>query len=155
MQQFIRATINLGTFEEFKEKNKEMFTDFLEQEILFQYNRLLKDIIFMNDEYQVNVDRNSHRENPIDMPITHLLIQRIDKNPIRDWDIIQAIKNLIVGEEIDAVEMFPAESRKVDAVDFQYHLWCLPYGQLFPVGWADSEWKPNPVKTKPSLKVVK
>lgn len=155
MQEFKRASLDLGTFEEFKENNKEMFVDFLDQEILFQYNRLLKDLIFMNDEYQVNVDSNSHRESPIGVSIVHLLIQRIDKEPIRDWDIIQEIKNIIVGNETDAVELFPAESRKVDAVDNQYHLWCLPIGQLFPVGWADENWKPNPEDKKPMLSIVK
>ena len=63
-----------------------------------------------------------------------LSIRRLDRGPIRDWRHFQRIKNELVGPEREAVELFPAESRLVDAAN-QYHLWVLPEGQQLPVGF--------------------
>ena len=90
----------------------------------------------MNDTYQINVDRMTHKNSPVGLPIVHLSIKRIDKEIIHDWRELQEIKNAILGAEIDAVEVYPAESRRIDMAN-QYHLWCLPEGNLFPVGWND------------------
>ena len=136
MEKFNQASLNLGTFEEFKKKNENIFIDFNDTEILFQYNRLLADLVFLNDVYQVNVDFNTHRESPIGLAVTHLSIKRIDKEPIHDWRDLQEIKNLILGTEVEAIELYPAESRRVDSAN-QYHLWCLPEGNFFPVGWME------------------
>jgi len=158
MDGFKRASLNLGTLEEFKIENEIMFKDFSEQEIKFQYDRLLADLIFMNDTYQVNVDTNTHRESPIGLPIVHLSIKRIDKEPIHDWRDLQEIKNVIVGEEVDAVELYPAESRRVDSAN-QYHLWCLPQGNFFPIGWMErfvqDEVEGTNTKQRPFLHTVK
>lgn len=67
-------------------------------------------------------------------PMIHLSIKRIDKHPICDWRHMQRIKNELVGDEYEAVQLFPAESRVVDMAN-QYHLWCLPNKQQFPIGW--------------------
>jgi hypothetical protein len=150
MQDFKRATINLGTFEEFKEKNKEMFVGFSDTEIKFQYERLNQDIIFMNNDYQVNVDINSHRENPSGIPVIHLLIKRIDNKEICSWRDLQDIKNMLLGKDIDAVELFPMESRNIKEIENQRHLWCMPIGNVFPVGWFEDKNAP-----KPFLKIVK
>jgi hypothetical protein len=49
----------------------------------------------------------------------------------------QAIKNGIVGEECEAVELYPAESRLVDTAN-QYHLWALPSDLMrFPFGFRE------------------
>jgi hypothetical protein len=42
---------------------------------------------------------------------------------LRDWRHFQAIKNQLVGEECEAVELYPAESRLMDLCN-KYHLWC-------------------------------
>jgi hypothetical protein len=49
------------------------------------------------------------------------------------------IKNQLIGEECEAVELYPAESRKVDTSN-KYHL----YGVLdpsfhFPFGWQNRD----------------
>jgi hypothetical protein len=66
-----------------------------------------------------------------------LSIKRADREPIRDWRILQAIKNGIVGEEVEAVELYPAESRLVDTAN-QYHLFALTSPAIrFPFGYRD------------------
>ena len=62
----------------------------------------------------------------------HLSIKRNDKKPIREWRDLLRIKNTLVGEEVEAVELFPAMSRVVDEAN-QYHLWCIP-NYTFPFG---------------------
>ena len=54
---------------------------------------------------------------------------------IHDWRELQQIKNAICGEEIEAVELYPA-SRLVDTSN-QYHLWALPAGKRFPFGYKE------------------
>jgi len=65
--------------------------------------------------------------------LQHLSIKRNDKNPLHDWRDLQRIKNEILGEEEEAMELYPAESRLVDGAN-QYHLWCF-VGQRAPFGY--------------------
>ena len=54
--------------------------------------------------------------------MVHLEVNRLDKRPTRLWADLQRIKNLFLGPECEAVELFPAESRLTD-VSNHYHLW--------------------------------
>jgi hypothetical protein len=64
-----------------------------------------------------------------------LSIKRMDQEPIMDWRHVQRIKNEIVGRENEAIQLFPAESRLVDASN-QYHLFVLKSNKLrIPVGF--------------------
>ena len=91
--------------------------------------------VYKNDVYQVVV-------NDVDVgegwpPMAHLSIKRIDREPIHDWRDLQEIKNQIVGDECEAVELYPAESRLVDTAN-QYHLWCIKEaGARFPFGFSE------------------
>tara|TARA_Y100000034_G_C6749943_1_gene333262 strand:+ start:239 stop:688 length:450 start_codon:yes stop_codon:yes gene_type:complete len=72
-----------------------------------------------------------------DGDIIHLSIKRIDKEPIHDWRDLQEIKNILVGKENEAVEIYPAESRRVDMVN-QFHLWCFANPEMrVPLGFND------------------
>lgn len=65
----------------------------------------------------------------------HLAVSRHDGGTCKEWSHIQRIKNELVGPEYEAIELFPAESRLVDAGN-QYHLWVHKDPQFrFPVGW--------------------
>ena len=89
--------------------------------------------LYVNDVYMIQVFRNG------DQSCRRLAIRRLDHGVIkRDWREFQAIKNQIVGPEIEACELYPAESRKVDATNV-YHLWCLPAGQQFPFGYTEGD----------------
>lgn len=86
---------------------------------------------FVNSLYRVELF-----ETPASGPhFIHLGIQRLDQRPYKEWKHLQQIKNEIVGEEYEAIELFPAESRLVDA-GHQYHLWVHRDPTFrFPVGW--------------------
>lgn len=67
-------------------------------------------------------------------PMTWISVKRKgDKECIRDWRHLQEIKNDIVGVEAEGVEIYPAESRKMDEAN-QFHIWCLPEGYRWPFG---------------------
>jgi hypothetical protein len=69
---------------------------------------------YRNDLYTVQIESCP--------PFVHLHIHRNDWGPCKDWRHFQLIKNALVGEENEAVELFPAESRLVDTSN-TYHLW--------------------------------
>lgn len=89
--------------------------------------------IWMNDIYQV-----TRRVLDFEHRIVHLNIRRRDGGPImRDWRHFQRIKNELIGEECEAVELYPAESRLVDTSN-KYHLigvadpeFRFPFGDIF------------------------
>lgn len=92
--------------------------------------------VYLNDKYQVNTRVVSALPGASWPPMIHLSIRRIDRAPIHDWRELQQIKNLIVGEDHEAVELYPAESRVVDTAN-QWHLWCIATaGVAFPFGFA-------------------
>jgi hypothetical protein len=48
---------------------------------------------------------------------------------------LQWIKNDVLGENVEAFEIFPAEGRLVDTVN-AYHLWGFPAGYRIPLPMA-------------------
>lgn len=84
---------------------------------------------WMNSRYTVLIRRVKS-----DMgDLFHLSVKRNDKNPLHDWRDLQRIKNELLGEEEEAMELYPAESRLVDGAN-QYHLWSFA-GQRAPFGY--------------------
>lgn len=63
--------------------------------------------------------------------------RRFTKEPVHDWRHFQKIKNELVGEENEGIELYPAESRLVDTSN-QYHLFVLQDPKMrFPIGFQD------------------
>lgn len=95
------------------------------------------DAVYRNNRYQVFVRGVQMPPGTLGIPdgrIVHLSIKRVDKNPLRDWRHLQRIKNELIGEECEAVELYPAESRLVDEAN-QYHLFVVPdRSYRFPFG---------------------
>ena len=84
---------------------------------------------YRNDVYTVQVESCA--------PFVHLHIHRNDWGTCKDWREFQLIKNALVGEENEAVELFPAESRLVDTSN-TYHLWVHADPHFrFPLGMQD------------------
>lgn len=111
--EFEQAPVNIPSVEEIKKMSG--WSD----EKAKQHQAMIKTHkVWVNNLYQVNV------EPVIDKPMVHLIIRRRDGKPIHNWRHFQSIKNQIVGEECEAVEMYPAESHLVDAKD-HYHLWAF------------------------------
>jgi len=65
--------------------------------------------------------------------MTHLSISRKDGMPTHNWWDLMHIKNEVLGEEVEACELYPANSRLVDEENV-YHLFALPEGMSFPFG---------------------
>jgi hypothetical protein len=93
--------------------------------------RVKQEQVFLNDTYQVNMQA-------VDGGVyIHLSIKRRDRATVHDWRDMQAIKNMLVGPEHEAIELYPAESRLVDTAN-QYHLWALKTTtRRFPVGFDE------------------
>lgn len=87
------------------------------------------DQLWFNDEYEIFVYFTEEGG-------AHLSIKRMDRASVRNWRHLQQIKNEIVGEEREALELFPRESRVTDNAN-QMHLWVMPEGLDIPVGFAD------------------
>ena len=60
-------------------------------------------------------------------------ISSLDETARHDWRDFQCIKNDIAGHEWESVELYPAESRKVDPSN-RFYLWCVPR-DVFTFGW--------------------
>jgi hypothetical protein len=86
---------------------------------------------WLNDIYQVT----SHEQ---DGGLVWINIRRRDGGPIlRDWRHFQAIKNDVLGPDCEAVELYPAEDRKVDTSN-KYHLFGFRDPKFrFPFGFAE------------------
>lgn len=86
---------------------------------------------YVNEIFQVNIqdvkDDQGHTWK-------WLSIKRRDKKPVHDWRALQRIKNDLVGEEFEAIEIYPRESQLIDEAN-QYHLWVMPEGRISPVGF--------------------
>ncbi len=68
-------------------------------------------------------------------PLVRITVIRTDDQPVRSWKDLQEIKNIFVGPECEAVEVFPAESRLMDTAN-EYHLWAHPNPEFrFPFGF--------------------
>jgi hypothetical protein len=107
-----------------------------------------KDRIWLNDLYQAAVRSRtgpgffdeSHEvgvwfDDP-KMVTFWISVKRHDKEPIFDWRHMQLLKNDILGEEAEAVQVFPAESRLMDTAN-QYHLFGWKSGVAFPIGFRN------------------
>jgi len=97
--------------------------------------------VYVNDIYQVAVYRKEDADSLVHVPelkgkCTWLSIKRRDKRPVNNWQDMQTIKNRLVGVECDAIQIFPAESRMVNAAN-QYHLIVLPEDAHVPFGWGE------------------
>lgn len=109
-----------------------------EEKIEMHLQRLEEEDVYLNNRYQVVLEEMQPKEEANFPPMIHLSIKRRDKRQIEPdshWRDLQRIKNELVGREYEAVEIYPAESRKVDTSN-QYHLWVVAdRGFQFPWGF--------------------
>ncbi len=93
------------------------------------------EVLFMNELYVVSVFKNEPNGFGGDVEVWHLSIRRQDREAIHDWRHFQQIKNEICGTEHEGLELYPAESRVLDAAN-QYHLYVIMQdGAQVPVGY--------------------
>lgn len=86
---------------------------------------------FINSRYQVQITQSENG-------MMWLAIVNKDRSARHDWRDFQRIKNELCGEEREALEIYPAESRLVDTNN-QFHLFVLPAGESIPLGYAERD----------------
>jgi hypothetical protein len=106
----------------------------------------LKSRYYVNNLYQVQATPTG-REGAI----LHLNIRRRDGSMFKDWRHFQQIKNEVAGEECEAVELYPAESRKVDTSN-KWHLWVLPFGARIDLGFGERDVSYDEIREVPGLR---
>lgn len=97
----------------------------------------IQERVWKNDLYTVFVDQHAPHGFGDEVVVWELSIKRNDKEPIHDWRHLLAIKNELCGQEVEAFELYPAESRVMDTAN-QYYLYAImaPVGFRFPVGFT-------------------
>jgi hypothetical protein len=83
-----------------------------------------------NEKYQVTVRRFT--DDPVFRSrggMVQLGISTADGTARHDWRDFQAIKNRFAGDEAEAFELYPAESRLLDPSNY-YILWCFPQTRI-------------------------
>lgn len=83
------------------------------------YRQAKHEETWVNEKYVVMIRRDANHGFGDSLPggMFELSVRRQDRGTDIDWREIQAIKNQIVGEENEMVELYPAESRKRDAAN--------------------------------------
>lgn len=59
----------------------------------------------------------------------HLKVKRRDGRDGISWDILQQIKNDILGKDVLAVEIYPPEDEVVNEINMR-HLWAVPWEMM-------------------------
>ena len=115
-----------------QEYSEEVVEHAIEQMLCCEY--------YKNNKYQVAVyppETNSNLADASWPAVIHLSIKALDKSPVHDWSDLQRIKNEIVGNENEAIEIYPAESRLVNMAN-QYHLWVFKDPNVtIPIGFDE------------------
>jgi hypothetical protein len=140
---------NPGTFERAVQTNLDPWPVFKaeglrqgidEKTLRAEHERLTASEVWKSHLYQVSIDR-SPPHGFTGLTLWHLSIRRIDRKAVHDWRDLQAIKNALAGPQYDAIELYPAASRTMDAAN-QYHLWVFVADEAhpdrpprLPVGW--------------------
>ena len=99
----------------------------------FIREKLINEEAWSNDIYNVSVNRGMNKA--FDLEITELSITRHDKQAIHDWRHFQLIKNDVLGENVEAIELYPNEERLMDTAN-TYWLYAFPVDVIFPLGFT-------------------
>lgn len=110
MTRFERAEMDIPTLEEAMTAGNLSAEDAQQQ-----IDWMKAQAVYVNNLYQVNIEFMADQG-------AHLMIRRIDRQPIHNWSHFQQIKNELLGEECEAIEIYPKVSRLVDDKN-HYHLW--------------------------------
>ena len=88
--------------------------------------------VWENSLYQASVNRKMNKV--FGAEIAEIAITRKDKDAIHDWRHFQQIKNDLVGEDVEAIEIYPNENRLMDTAN-TYWLYAFPKGYIMPFGF--------------------
>ena len=101
------------------------------------YRNVSKQETYSNDLYLVQINRDANHgfgKESLPEGMFELTVRRQDRGDFKDWRHMQQIKNQIVGDENEMVELYPAESRLRDSAN-QYWFYGFNNDQVrFPFG---------------------
>jgi len=120
MQQFHKAVYNKEHIDNLKKLLMEKF-NYSDEKAELNVREHLKGDLYKNDTYTVLAREMEYKDNPT---MIWLSIKRNDREVIHDWRDMQKIKNMLVGEENEGLEIYPPESNLMDNAN-QYHLWVF------------------------------
>ena len=125
----------------FKSLGKEQGITLTHKQAKYFYHESMLGDKYLNDIYAVEVYRKECADRLVlndewKGKATYIAIKRHDKEICNDWRHFQQIKNELVGKDIEALQIYPAESRLLDTAN-QYWLFCLPKGHQIPFGFKD------------------
>lgn len=124
-----------------KKRLKKVFTPFVRMEMPSKYSLPISSRIFsqkINEVWRNNLylvfitylDLQKKRDGSM-----HVWVRLVQDLPIHNWHDLQRIKNELVGEAREAIEIYPKANELVDDANW-YHLWVLPKAvelrQIFP-----------------------
>lgn len=125
------VVVNLGDHPDAEKPDTEKWTQFRRAHVFskgVEVEQVDGTVMWKNSIYTVIVH---HEENGG----AYLSIKSNDRHWRHDWRHFQRIKNELLGEDVEAVELYPATDRLVDDAN-QFHLWAFPPGVRIPVGFA-------------------
>jgi hypothetical protein len=123
---------NVGTFKRAVALGEDSFAEWSKpyanlgmrpQQLRSIYDQQRRDVMYLSEFYQVAINKTPRHAFP-GVVLWWLSIKLRDKEPIMDWRDLQAIKSQLCGDEAEAIQLFPAESRVVDTSN-QYHLFVF------------------------------
>jgi hypothetical protein len=93
--------------------------------------------IWSNDTYEVFVKPADLEDDGTEGDregLVHLSVKRYDRMAVHNWRHLQQMKNEILGDMREAIELYPGEHRIADTAN-QTHPWVLPAGVAVPLGF--------------------
>lgn len=88
--------------------------------------------VWTNNLYRATVNRKMNERYGAE--IAEISITRLDKSAIHDWRHFQQIKNDLVGDDVEAIEIYPNEKRLMDTAN-TYWLYAFPKDYILPFGF--------------------
>ena len=88
--------------------------------------------VWQNSVYTATVNRKMNEKFGAEM--AEIAITRRDKDAVHDWRHFQQIKNDLVGEDCEAIEIYPNEKRLMDTAN-TYWLYAFPKEYILPFGF--------------------
>ncbi|MEM0953330.1 MAG: hypothetical protein AAGI24_04240 [Pseudomonadota bacterium] len=106
-------------------------------------NEMSESECWINHDYVVLVRRGEKADQLVHVPelkgrCTYISIRNAERSNDRPWEDFQAIKNQLCGEDSEAIELYPAQSRVVNEAN-QYHLIVFPPGHKLPFGFYQGD----------------
>ena len=88
--------------------------------------------VYVNSRFQVHITPRASDEMG---RFNHVSFKSIDRTARHDWRDIQRMKNELLGEDVEALEVYPAEDRLHDTCN-QFHIYAFEPGRTIPLGWT-------------------